>query len=349
MNSNQKEHIYCILFSDLKGYSDLRIDRLKNQIVNEMAEMLPQVAHRDAQLIKTMGDGLMIGSYTPYPLAETALKLRDWFRTTDWKGLGFPQDFLIRIGLHLGQVILHLHDDNSVKDAIGTEVDTSARIEPVTAPNAVFCSKQFYDFLATKNMGRITGTSQGKKPLAKQFGEMELYELHWHHEQAHSVSPQTAPKSAIPMPTIKQEFTDKDHRDYLRSSFQTIKHYFDEAVQALQSVNSTIEIELLEISSTKFTCEIFRSGRSVSRCKIWLGGFAGGRDEQINYVEGNFGVQNDNKLSASAIVQKHNNQLKLLPGFSGVVFGLPPIDETKSMPEQLAEYFWLRATQPLSN
>lgn len=181
-DSDHKDQILCLLFSDLKGYSDLRDDRLKNQIVQEMKTIAESSSQSAVQLVKTMGDGLMMSSFIPLPLAETALHIRDAFRTTNWRTKGYPEDFYIRIGVHLDQVTIYYRGDGMIQDAIGQAVDTTARIEPITTLNSVFCSKYFFDLLLNRGIGKIKGISLGKRMLAKQFGEMELYELRWSHE-----------------------------------------------------------------------------------------------------------------------------------------------------------------------
>jgi Adenylate and Guanylate cyclase catalytic domain len=349
MNSAQtRNQILCILFSDLKGYSSLKNDRLKNQIVQEMKAALQRIGEPEVQLIKTMGDGLMMCSFAPLPLAITALRLRDVFKTTDWKTQGFPEDFLIRIGLHLDQVIIHYREDGTIEDAIGTAVDTTARIEPVTEPNAVFCSKLFYDHLIGRGVGKIKGIPQGRKALAKQFGEMDLYELRWMHESEVAEAPTPQPTVVLtkPMPNIKKPFTDKDQKDFLRRAFEIIRSYFSEAVKQLQGHAQGIEAEVTSISDLKLTCEIYLNGQLKTRCKIWIGSMMG-THEYILYSE-NYHSINDDSGSNEIVTVENDGQRMYLKSSFGVMFARKGPDTTKpSTPEQVAEHLWLRLTQIL--
>ncbi len=254
----EKPQLLCILFSDLKGYSGLRNDPQKNQIVQEMKTIFERASRPGVRLLKTMGDGMMAACETPLPLAETALAARDAYRNADWKSKGFPEDFLIRIGLHIDEMIVHYDADGRIVDAIGVGVDATARIEPVTKPNAVFCSARFYELLQGRGVGKIRGIPQGSMKLAKQYGEMELYELRWLQEADEAARPVTEPSNApsIPMPKIKKSFSDKDRRDYLRGAFAVIRQYFDAAVKQLiplcQGLKAVSQVSATPNSSARF-------------------------------------------------------------------------------------------------
>lgn len=349
MTSNQQAQILCILFSDLKDYSDLKDDRLKDRIVQEIKTILERNSGPEVQLIKTMGDGLMACSKIPLPLAEAALRLRDAFKTTDWKSKGFPEDFMIRIGLHLDQVVIHYREDGTIEDVIGTAVDTTARIEPVTDLNAVFCSKLFYDHLVGRGVGKIKGIAKERRALAKQFGEMELFELLWMHEATaapvSALQPSIAP--SIPMPRIKKTFTDKDRKDFLRHAFGIIRSYFDEAVKQLQTTVQGIDATLSVVSDTKFTCEIFLHGTLKARGKIWIGSMMGTVHECISYSENYHSVDNDSSSNDMLVIEDDEQSMYLRSSF-GAMFARRGPDTTKpSTPEQIAEYLWLRLTQSL--
>lgn len=353
--SNQKTQIMCVLFSDLKGYSGLKNDHLKNQIFMEMKNIFERVRQPGVQLIKTMGDGLMAVSFTPLPISETALNLRDAFRNTDWRSKGFPDDFLIRIGIHMDEMIVHYKvgsADDTIEDVIGVGVDTTARIEPVTEPNAVCCSGRFYDMLQSREVGKIKGIPQGRKALAKQYGDMELYELRWIHEADAKETPKTQSSTAtlpIPMPNIKKPFTDKDRKDFYRYTFLIIKSYFDEAIKQLHDSTPQIEATITPVNDTKFTCEIYLNGQLKTRGKIWLGSMMGTSHECISYSENYRSIDNDNSTNDMLVIEDDGQKMYLKSSF-GAMFSRRGPDTTKpSSPEQIAEYLWLRLTQALEH
>lgn len=351
MPSNEKPQILCILFSDLKGYSDLRNDRLKNQIVKQMNVFVECNQQPGVQRIKTMGDGLMIGGSTPLALAELALQLRDWFKNTDWKAQGFPDDFLIRIGLPVDEMIVHFRDDGTIKDVIGVGVDTTARIEPVTEPNTVFCSNRFYEMLQSKGIRKITGILQGHKALAKQYGEMELYELRWSHETGAKETPMAQPSAvvpSIPMPNIKKLFTELERRDFLLQAFATIRAYFNTATTQLQKNERRITTKVSDVSDTKFICEIYSEGQLKARGKIWLGDFGRSSQGEIYFSEDQSGISDDGSYNDGITAVDDGKRMYLKAWLAGVMFSRREPDVTKpSSPEQIAEYLWIRLTQVL--
>ena len=69
-----------------------------------------------------------------------------------------------------------------VIDVFGNGVDLASRIEPIVDPNQIFCTKKvFYQLIAVHNHN-IDGLSIGKRKLAKNYGEIELYKLFWRGE-----------------------------------------------------------------------------------------------------------------------------------------------------------------------
>jgi class 3 adenylate cyclase len=314
--TREKNQLVCLLFSDLKGYSGLKNDHQKNQIFKDMKTIFERARQPGVQLIKTMGDGMMAVSFTSLPLAETALRLRDEFRNTDWKSKGFPNDFLIRVGLHFDEMIVHYRADSigeSVEDVIGVGVDTTARIEPVTEPNAIFCSARYYDLLRDRGAGKIKGIPQGRKQLAKNYGEMELFELRWASEVGAVAiqTPISSVASSIPMPNIKKPFTDKDRKDFLRAAFATIKQYFEAAVKQLEATMPGVEASINSINDTKFICELYVSGKLKTRGKIWIGNQMRSPSDEIYFSEGNFNDNNDSSYNDAIMVIEQDSMLLL--------------------------------------
>lgn len=88
-------------------------------------------------------------------------------------------------------------------------------------------------------------------------------------------------KGSPPVPTehrssnlrIKKQFTDHDRDSYLESSFEYIANFFEASLTELQARNPEIAGKLRRISPERFTAEIYRHGKSVSACGIFLGAF----------------------------------------------------------------------------
>lgn len=316
-----------------------------------MNNIVPRISSPMVRLLNSWGDALLVISDTPIPLAEAALRLRDEVRNTDWHKLGFPQDIVIRIGLHLQKVRALYREDGSIENIIGVGVDTTARIEPVTEPNTVYCSQRFYDFLQDEEgLGNIRGSALGKRKLAKNFGEMELYQLVWKHE--HEIPPKTISSSiekpSIPLPAVRQRFGDKQLTEFLYKSFEEIHDYFTQALEALKSSNSSIEISLKHPSETQFVCEIHHPDHRTQRCRIWIENRLHSAVEEICFYQGNSDIYN-NAVNDTARVENDGRILFLKSTFGG--FSNKEFDSSRnpSTSKQIAENWWIRFSNFLEN
>jgi class 3 adenylate cyclase len=177
------DRIAAMLFSDVKGFSKIQD--------NELIARFSDIIHGDIQQfltpenhfrVNSWGDAFYICSESAIALTEIALQMRDKFRIHNWGKDGLPNDLAVRIALHMQEVkVIYKDEGTEVADVVGRDVNLAARIEPITEPNAVFCSELFYMFIKDRHP-KISGIYLGKKPLAKAFGELEMYELLWSHE-----------------------------------------------------------------------------------------------------------------------------------------------------------------------
>lgn len=345
----QTRQMMSILFSDIKGYSSITSDALKNQVVAETDAIVTRHSRSGIHLVKTMGDGLLIVSPTLLPMAEFALKLRDEFRTTDWEGLGFSNDLSIRIGLHIAEVTVYQDGTGKIVDVIGVGVDTGARIEPVTEPNTVSCSDDFYRMLMQHEVKKIKGLSLGQKQLAKGYAVMELHELRWSHEGS-GISAVQSVQPAIPIPNFPKNYSDKDKHEYLQTAFRSIRQYFEDAKNAVKSTNSEVSVEIIEEGDRKFHCNIYVNGNLRSYGRIWVGSISGARDEYIYFSEANRLSGSDNSYNESISVKTDADGIFLSASLSDLAFVRNAPDVKKALdPTAVAEYLWLRMTQKLEN
>lgn len=86
------------------------------------------------------------------------------------------------------------------------------------------------------------------------------------------------------MPRIRGGPSDLEKRRFLKEAFETIRRGFEERLNHLAGNGTGIDVDLTSIDATKFTAEIFVSGESRARCKIWQGGMFS--SEGISYAEG---------------------------------------------------------------
>ncbi len=338
--------ITSMLFSDLKGYSrlpsDLLMERAIGILETEVNHLLRPGTH---DYHNTWGDAYFISSSDPVALAEIALRMRDFVRNIDWIRQGFPENLAIRVALHIASVVVRLNSDNSIRDLVGDGVNASARIEPITKPNAVYCSAKFFSFLDTQT--KIRGVNLGKKSLAKEFGEMELYQLRWEDEIPETPQRPSAPANPIPMPNIKRKFGDRQKSDFLYKSFADIKAYFTEALAQLEAANTGIESRLRSLNDTTFTCETYIDGKTKAQCKIWIDSHFG--REQILFSEGRFDIEGSGAYNEAIRVEDDGTKMYLKSSFNNVSsYRGYDTSTNPSSPEQIAEYLWARLTRWLN-
>jgi len=177
----QKEQVVSILFSDLEGYSKIKNDSLKLKLVKFLEnDIIKKVLTKDNHLFyNSWGDAFFICSSNPLDLAEIALQIRDKIKNKDWKRFDFQFDIAIRIGLHIQNVKVSFKNNGQINNIIGKGIDTTARIEPITEPNQVYCSDVFYNHINLEETHKIEGNFIGEKELAKHFGLMKIYKLDW--------------------------------------------------------------------------------------------------------------------------------------------------------------------------
>src|SRR5258708_15671603 len=282
----------AILFSDVKGYSKLLNDADKVELLRIIRDEVDlRILNPENHFYSnTWGDGYVVCCHDAQDAAEIALKMVDAVRNRDWKRARFAQDFALRIGLHM-QSIRYFDKPDGSKDVAGVGVDTAARIEPVAEPNSVYCSDFFQAALMQSNPGNIKTVLVGKKQLAKDYSEMTLYQVLWQHEQSGLAQATTSlqpihsiPKTSIPMPQTRQQFSDKQRHRFLKDSFEFIKTYFQQGLNQLEVAEPAIETEFEEIPGVKFVCTVYLQGNFANKCVVGIVNQF--RTEGITYYEG---------------------------------------------------------------
>jgi class 3 adenylate cyclase len=332
-----------MLFSDLKGFSKIKNNELKMRLVQFTEnDILGQLLNSSNHIYhNTWGDAFYICSDNPLVLAEIALQIRDKIRNKDWKQFGLNESIAVRIALHAQMARVMLTPDGVVSNVIGKGVDKTARIEPITEPNDVICSEAFYQLLVNEEPVNISGIHIGRKALAKNFGQMDLFRLVWAREAPEQKLPAIVTPT-LPMPRIKRKSTDREKTDFLYQAFGTIRSYLQEALSQLSNSNPDVEFSLRDITSAKYVCEVYLHGERKNGCKVWIGGHQFGGNG-ISYSEGSFGLETDGSINEMLQVEDDGSEL-YLKSFMGGVYGLA---QDKMSPEQAAEYLWKRFIKQL--
>lgn len=185
LEENRNEFNWCqrkigtMLFADMVGFSRLQGVQAPSFIVHFLGEVGKVIKACDPQPLfcNTWGDGLFIVFSEVEHGAALALEIRDRVREFSWVDVGLPEDTDIRIGMHTGPVFPAQDPIIDRLDFFGSHVNRAARIEPVTAPGAVYVSEQSAALLAITQKDKFRCDYLGEKSLAKEFGIHALYRL----------------------------------------------------------------------------------------------------------------------------------------------------------------------------
>src|SRR6201995_3167136 len=122
-----------ILFADIDGYTRLmRADEEQTltDLRAHLAELVaPVVARFHGRIVKTVGDGVMVGFGSAVEAVRSAVELQRGMveRNAD---LPVARRQTFRIGLHLGDVIL------TDEDVFGDTVNVAARLQALAEPGS---------------------------------------------------------------------------------------------------------------------------------------------------------------------------------------------------------------------
>jgi len=331
----QEQRIVSILFADLKDFSKIPTDALQVKVLTAFRDEVDNriLTRQNHFLRRTQGDGYLICSNSPVDLAEVALRMRDAVLTTNWKALGLEHNLAARIALHVQTVTVVCKDDGTVEDVLGKGVNKTARIEPVTDPNEVYCSDIFQQHLVDAVAQHIVAAPIGIRELAKGYGAQQLYRLTWAHLADNQPAAPARPTEDIKH-SIKLPFTDKERTDFLHLAFREIRLLLSARFRQETSQQSAIETVIHEDTGSKFVYELFVKGQSRGGGKLWVGGL--GRNYDSIFYSGGLGGFDNGSWNQSFQVADDGHELHLRSSFGGLGASLP----NRLTPQLVAEHLW---------
>ena len=131
---------------------------------------------------------------------------------------------------------------------------------------------------------------------------------------------------------LAKSFTDRDKDRFRRDTFDFIARFFESSLSELADRNEGIEGEFRQIDADRFTAAIYRHGKAVSQCSVFMGHRSLGG---IAYsTESNAGTGFNEHLSVGA----DDQSMFLKPmGMAATISGR---DGTKLTQEGAAELYW---------
>lgn len=179
IGSGTKRRIRSILFADYKGFSRLgerEIVLFMHLVMGRIARVLNR--HGDhVEFRNTWGDSLYAIIDRPSRAAQIALELQEALE-------GLPPELSpagdtagMRIGVHYGPIWVGTDRITGNRLWYGSEVNRTARIEPVTPVGGVYCTDAFAAALLVADDHSCRFVPVGRVELAKAYGEVDMYRL----------------------------------------------------------------------------------------------------------------------------------------------------------------------------
>ncbi|MZP31008.1 hypothetical protein GTO91_14920 [Heliobacterium undosum] len=169
-----------VLFTDLKGYSKLsesEIGLFFRKIIPELSQRIDRYLQK-AIVKNTWGDALVAIFDNSHDVVGLAFEYREFFRNYPFESIGMRK-LLPRIACHFGE--FELYDDplKGGKNALGSNINTAARVEPVTRAGEIFVTSECKSAIenSPRKVENIKFSDLGIIPLAKNFGDWEISRL----------------------------------------------------------------------------------------------------------------------------------------------------------------------------
>lgn len=178
-DTSPERQIRALLFADVVNYSQLNEDQylpFVQHFLGATADLAGQEPYQP--LFKnTWGDALYFVFATVRQAGRFALDLCDLIQTVDWSSRHLPPDLNLRIALHAGPVEQNTDPITGQINYIGTHVNHTARIEPITPPGKVYASQAFAAIATSEGVQDFTCDYVGQMPWAKHYGTFPTYHI----------------------------------------------------------------------------------------------------------------------------------------------------------------------------
>ena len=163
-----------ILFMDVSGWSKLTAADIHAYATKGLIALKEKL--RGYDFINTWGDSVVTTYDSAKTAAENALSIQSFFNNS-YPSSGVSSGLTCRVSLHVGEVISCRNALLDKPDIFGAAVHVAARLEPVTKPGAIFCTKDFADRLKEVQGLAPKAWSLGPRELDKGFGLFEVFVL----------------------------------------------------------------------------------------------------------------------------------------------------------------------------
>ena len=161
MKSNRE--LAAILFTDVSNFTstmDTDENLAMDQVLRHKEIVSRSIQNYNGHLIKDMGDGLFVKFASAVESVQCAINIQQLINV---------ENFSIRIGIHLGEIIIKNND------VFGSGVNIASRIHATSQPGSICISKEIWR--QVKNQDDIHSKSLGKKAFKGVEEKIEVFEL----------------------------------------------------------------------------------------------------------------------------------------------------------------------------
>ena len=198
----------AIMFTDIAGYTILtqRNEPLALSLLEKQNEIvLPLIRAHGGTPIKTIGDAQLAEFDSALAAVNCAVEIQR--RLREYSMSSSPeQDFKLRIGIHVGDVV---HKEN---DVFGDSVNIASRLEPIAEPGGICISQQVYDQIHNKVEYKIKKLPT--QQLKNVSSRIEMYSVSEVESPRSRVSEQDAPKERVAVLPLSN-FSPSQQDEYL--------------------------------------------------------------------------------------------------------------------------------------
>ncbi len=169
----------AIIFGDVVGFSKLQEEDVPRfhdifmaRISRELKSFGERVLYRNS-----WGDAIYVVFDNAVDAARFSLSIQKIIDEMDFVPIGYDRALRLRLGAHFGPIYHGVDQLCEVETYYGSHVTRAARIEPVTPAGKVYVTESMAAALALSGVDDIDGDYVGPVPLAKDYGEMRMYQL----------------------------------------------------------------------------------------------------------------------------------------------------------------------------
>ena len=167
----QQRKLSAIMFTDIQNFTEIMgndEDQALKILERHKEIMLPNISDFEGIILKFMGDGILIEFNSGVEAVRCATKIQDMLRAYN-RGMPVPQQISLRIGIHVGDVVV------MENDIYGDGVNIASRLQSLANPGGICISQAVHDMI--KNRSEIQTISLGKRKLKNIKEELSIYEV----------------------------------------------------------------------------------------------------------------------------------------------------------------------------